>query len=280
MTKSVRKPSVSGQFYDSNKSILASHIKKLLGNAKNPSKKEISGIIVPHAGYSYSGKAAASAYSRIKGKKIDTFVILGVNHSGFENAVSFQDFETPLGVAENDIEFSKEISKIIKNNESFHLPEHSIEVQIPFLQIIFKKPRIVPILLGSIRYEECKRIASEIKKIAEKQKKKVCVIASSDFTHYGKAYGYLPFSGNNEQIKKKMHELDMKAVSFIEKMDSKGFFDFSSDKTICGRIPITVAIEACRLKKAKARLVEYCTSGDVSKDSENSVGYASIIFET
>jgi hypothetical protein len=284
----MRKEAAAGQFYEASRKELTEHLDelfKLKGSdaqkikIKVKAAKNVIGLIVPHAGYAYSGKAAASGYQMLKGMEIDTFIVIGVNHSGFESSVSLEDFETPLGIAENDDEFSEELAETIGKNEFPHKYEHSIEVQLPFLQYLFRTIKIVPVIIGNENYEKCLEIADAIAKIAKRQVKKVCIIASSDFTHYGQGYGFLPFAGTDEEVKKRMYALDKKAISFIEKMNGKEFFEFSSKTTICGRIPITIAIEACKLMKAKAKLIDYYTSGDVVRDYRNAVGYAAISFE-
>jgi hypothetical protein len=281
----MRNAVVAGQFYDAGKKELTEHLNelfKLKGKGALSQKARTAnflGLIAPHAGYFYSGKAAASAYKTLKNLKIDTFVIIGLNHSGFESSVSMEDFETPLGIAKNDAEFSEELSEVVGKSEFCHKYEHSVEVQLPFLQYLFKDIRIVPVIIGNESYEKCLEIARAIMKISKNLIKKVCIIASSDFTHYGAGYGFLPFSGSDEEVKKKLYELDKKAISFIEKMDSRGFFDFSNKTTICGRLPIVIAIETMRLMKAKAKLIDYYTSGDVSRDYKNAVGYAAISFQ-
>lgn len=270
----MRNASFAGQFYNEDIQALSSNLRKLFSESKAKPEKNAVGIISPHAGYEYSGKAAAESYSAIKNSKFDTFVILGTNHTGFENSVSLEDFETPFGKIENDDEFSEQL-KDFGSNELLHKYEHSIEVQLPFLQFIFKKPKIVPFLIGQNSYADCKKISKAISKIASEQKKKICMIASSDFTHYGKSYGYVPFAND---VKKKLYELDKKAISAILKMESSGFYKLSENMTICGRIPITIAIECCKIMKAKAKLLDYYTSGDVAKDYSSAVGYASIVF--
>jgi len=280
----MRKEAVAGQFYESSREKLESQLKELFSSAKkvqNKGLKSVNGLIVPHAGYFYSGKSAAAAYSLIKNMgKIDTFIIIGVNHSG-QSALSFEDFETPLGIAENDREFSKKISNAIGIDEieNAHRWEHSIEVQLPFIQFLAKKQiKIVPLLLGDMNFDECGKIARAIFQIAGDLNRRICLIASSDFTHYGSSYNFLPFSGNSEEIKKKLYALDRKAIDFIEKKDSKKFFEYSSQTTICGRIPTTIAVEYCKLIKSKPKLVDYYTSGDIVKDYSSAVGYAAIVF--
>ena len=274
----MRKPIVAGQFYPADKSVLESDIKKYI--KRNPDNA-IKAVIVPHAGYFFSGKCAGKAYSLIP--EAETYILLGVNHSGHgENiAISLENFETPLGEVKNNIQMSKEILKQLnlKEDNEAHKYEHSIEVQLPFLQIINKSVKkefskknfsIVPIILKNYNLETCKNLAKIIFQAAEKLKQEIVVIASSDFTHSGPNYGFIPA----ENPKK----IDKKAIDSILKLDSKGFFDIAEKTTICGAGAICTVIEISKLLGAKkAQLLEYYTSADVMP-SENKVGYTSIAF--
>jgi len=276
----MRKAVASGQFYPSDRLELKEKIDNLLKKAGIKGEKKTFGIISPHAGYEYSGQAAAFSYKTISKQKFDTFIILGVNHSGSGNriAVSGEDFEIPSGIAETDKEFCNELIKIYGESKTRDY-EHSIEVQLPFLLYLFGKIKIVPIALSLDDYEECAGLAEILEKIIKKLKRKICVIASSDFTHYGAGYGFVPFSGTDEKVKKKLYEMDGKAIKLIEKMKSEEFFEASRNMTICGAAPIAVAIELCKkLGAKKAKLLKYYTSGDISGDYSASVGYASMIF--
>jgi hypothetical protein len=277
----MRKAGFAGQFYPENAKELEKAVKSLMKGLKSAAKRKVYGIISPHAGYVYSGKAAASAYNQISGKEYDTFIILGVNHTGYGGkiSVSDEDFEIPSGIIKADREFCSELIKKFGRNDEAHKFEHSIEVQLPFLMHSSKNPRIVPIILSLESYEECKELAEELEKAIRKLKRNACIIASSDFTHYGYGYGFLPFTGNTEEVKKKLHELDKNAIKLIEKLKAKEFFEHSGNMTICGAAAITVSLELCkRLGAKKASLLKYYTSGDVSGDYNNSVGYASIVF--
>jgi len=268
----------AGQFYPSDRQELEKHIKKLIESSGKPEK--CIGVIAPHAGYNYSGNAAAFSYNAISKKDFDTFVIIGVNHSARTNiAVSNEGFSTPLGNAETDKEFCSELIKEYGANNFAHLYEHSIEVQIPFLVYLFKNPKIVPILISTEDYNECIKLAEKINNISENLKRKICIIASSDFMHYGQSYGFVPFSGTKAEVKKKMQNYDRKAINFIKNLKSRDFFDFAKSSTICGCAGIAVAIELCKMLGCKkAKLLDYYTSGDISGDYENSVGYASVAF--
>lgn len=279
-----RKPVVAGQFYYGDKKALKEQLEECFMSKFGPGElpedvrtKVIKGVIAPHAGYTFSGPCAAFAYKEIaEAQEPDLYIILGPSHSGSESCISLEDWETPLGIAKNDKEFGKaltENSKIPVNEES-HSMEHSIEVQVPFLQFVNKSFKFLPLMVShNISYNE---IAKAIQKTAEQLKKHMIVIASSDFTHYGFNYGYMPFQDN---VKENMAKLDKGAINKILKSDAEGFIDYCRDKdaTICGALPIATIIKTVNAKKAK--LLKYYTSGDIIGDYSNAVGYASILFE-
>jgi len=286
----VRKPIVAGSFYPAgfeelDKSINESFNSKF-GPGDLPLKrkdKEIKGIIAPHAGYVYSGACAAWAYKEIAESKFaDLYIMLGLSHSGFRTCVSLEDWETPFGTIQTDEEFGKKLmEKGIKHDEKAHQQEHSIEVQLPFLQFAckdyLKQLKIMPIIVSPDRdYQEIAKIISDtIKEL----KVKTCIIASSDFTHFGFNYSYFPFHDN---IKENMQKLDKGAIEHIKKLDAYHFLDYINETgaTICGQYPIAVMLELSKLLGAKkARLIHYYTSGEISGDYGSVVGYASIAVE-
>jgi len=293
-----REPAVAGQFYPAEKKELKKQIDGFFRSIEKTHDKRVFGIIAPHAGYYYSGQCAAQAYNSISSLKFDTIIILGTKHSVFgkDIAVSMQDFKTPLGTARNDVEFSEKLADMGFGDETAHEYEHSIEVQIPFLQRCLKDPKnsknslakkpsgfdgfmIVPIVIHA-DIDECKKLAKKIVSAARQLKRKICVIASSDFTHYGKSYGFTPFSGSDEEIKRDIYAIDKKAIEAICKMNSEKFSEIAGKTTICGASAIVTAIEACKMLGAKkGSLLKYCTSADMSEDYNTAVGYASIKFE-
>ena len=271
-----REEAVSGQFYPSDASELRKDVIGYIGNNKRSSAKPY-GIIVPHAGYSFSGRTAGYAFNALSGKKADTFIIIGTNHSSSETSLSLEDFKTPLGVAKNDRRFSEELVKLgIEVNERDHAFEHSIEVEIPFLQALFKDVRIVPIAASFSDFDECKRFSEKIVKTIEKLGRKACIIASGDFTHFGTYYGYNPFKATRSKI----YAIDKKAIDLISDLKAKEFFEYAKSTTICGASSISAGVETCRrLGARKATLVNYANSGDLTKDYENCVSYASWVIE-
>ncbi len=285
----VRKPIVADQFYEGSFNALDKQINKCFsskfGPGSLPSKKRdknIFGIISPHAGYMFSGSCQAWAYKELAESKFpDLFIMLGLSHSGFPSCVSLEDWETPFGVVKTDKEFIKRLMQNcdLKQNEAAHSQEHSIEVQLPFLQLVNKdhlnQIKIAPVIVSN----NYRNISEAIVKTIKETNKKVQVIASSDFTHYGLNYGYFPFSTD---IKENIYKLDKGAIEHIKRLDAYGFLSYIEETgaTICGKIPISTLIEISSLMGLKkAKLLHYYTSGDIINDYSSAVGYAAISIE-
>jgi len=276
---------VAGQFYQGTKDGLLKEIKdcfldKDFGPGGLPDEKKktgkILGGIAPHAGYGFSGMCQSFVYKAIaEGECPKTIVILGTNHTSTQCCISDEDWETPLGVVKTDDDLAKEISKCAKieiSNE-VHYSEHSIEVQLPFIQFCFgDKVKIVAIMIG--QNVDTTNVAKGIIKAIEG--KDVCVVASSDFTHFGYNYGYMPFRTDE---KKNMEKLDRGAIDYILDKNAKGFMEYieKTGATICGMFAIAVLIEI--FKKNTVKLLQYYTSADVIGDYSNAVGYGAIIFK-
>jgi AmmeMemoRadiSam system protein B len=284
-----RKPIVAGMFYADDFDKLSNQINDSFHSKFGPGAlpvkkrtKEIFGIIAPHAGYQFSGPGAAWAYKEIAESKLaDVYIILGLSHSGFGSCVSLEDWETPFGVVKGDEGFIRALmaNSGLKQDEDAHSQEHSIEVQLPFLQFVnkdyLKQLRIAPVIVSEDRkYGE---IAEAIAKTIKQTGKKAVIIASSDFTHYGVNYGFFPFSSD---IKENMYKLDNGAIDEIKKLNADGFLEYidNTGATICGKIPIAAAIASCTLLGAKkAKLLMYYTSGDIVKDYSSAVGYGAVV---
>jgi len=263
----MREPVVSGSFYEDNFDNLSKQIENCFekGPGTLPIKRkdvEIKGVISPHAGYFFSGKCMAWVYKEIGESKFPSvYVIIGTNHYNNETLVNLDDWKTPFGIIRNyGDDLGLEKSKMDG--------EHSIEVQLPFLQFVskdrLKEVKILPIVTSSYN----KDVVEKIRKIKNK-----VVIASSDFTHYGDNYNYKPFIYNK---KENLYLEDKKAIDFILKLDVKGFLDYSKNKTICGKGAIAMVMDLC--KDSKTRLVDYYTSGDVVNNYDNAVGYGGVVF--
>lgn len=274
----MRYPAVAGSFYPAGEERLREEVKgcfrKGAGEPKFGVRKGLLGVISPHAGYVYSGWVASYAYSEIASNfsQPPTFVILGPNHTGRGSgvALSTEDWETPLGVVENDKELGKLIqknSRIVDFDEVAHEGEHSIEVQLPFLQFLYKKPKVVPICVGLGDYEVADDIGRAIIKASQAAGKETLIIASSDFTHFEDAQS--------------AKEKDGIALKAIEKLDARLFLNEvrMNDISICGYAPIMVAMIYSKLAGGKeAKVLKYANSGDVTRDYHEVVAYCSVAF--
>jgi AmmeMemoRadiSam system protein B len=288
--KTTRKAAVAGQFYPANFTELQQMIHDCFNHEKGPGDlplnkrtKKVFGIVAPHAGYVFSGPCAAWVYKEIGEAEFpDTYIILGVNHGGNETCSCNQDWETPFGIVKCDLEFVRALNDNgIPINNAAHQQEHSIEVQIPFLQFVNKdnlsRMTIVPIMIGDEFFHEH---AEKIRKTVKELDKKVVIVASSDFTHYGRNYGYIPFELD---VKKKLKELDLNAAGYVKNIDPEGFVNYVgyNNATICGRCTLPVMLELLKHKKdrMKVDLLQYYSSGDITGDYKNCVGYAAIVLK-
>ncbi len=272
----IRGAAVAGSFYPADGAALKAMTTKMLAAAVAPPAKGIHSFVAPHAGYTYSGSVAACAYRLValqaQEKKIDTYVVIGPNHTGMGEplAVSMQDWRTPLGLVKNDAELSKRIiaeSHNISADEEAHAEEHSIEVQLPFLQSVVKEPRCVFICMGDQGLLASKILQDAVEKAASKLERSIAVIASSDLDHYEPA----------ETAKRK----DAPAVKELERVDGRAFWESirKSGDSACGFGPITVSAMFARDRGAsRGLLLKYANSGDITGDYKSVVSYASFAF--
>ena len=285
-----RKAMFAGKFYAKTESELDKQITECFQNKNGPGDLPISkrtgsikAIITPHAGYNYSGPCAAWAYKEIAESEFaELYIIIGPNHHSHVNAISMEGYETPFGLARVDQDFARKLiekNDELKIDEQTHELEHSIEVQVPFLQFATKdhmhELKILPIIIGDIDY---KKFALDLKELIMETDKKVIVIISSDFMHYGHEHHHIPFS---KDVKENIYKVDGQAIELIKKLDSEGFLTFIEENhdTICGAMPIAIILKA--LKDSAVTLEQYYTSADLEEDQryKNSVSYAAIVFK-
>ncbi|MBR9677212.1 AmmeMemoRadiSam system protein B [Candidatus Woesearchaeota archaeon] len=277
-----RKPIVAGSFYpedfnELDKAINNSFTQEL-GPGELPGKrtnKKLKAIIVPHAGITYSGMCAAWAYKEL-GESVfaKTYILLGPNHSGIDGGVLLDDFMTPFGIVKTDKSLAQKlIANGLQESKKSHDSEHSIEVQLPFLQFVSRDNLSNLQIIAITISEDYSKAAQVIKKTLEQTGKAddVIFIVSSDFTHYGQSYNYIPFVYN---IDEELDRLDGKAFELIKKFDITGFDDFLKDTkaTICGAYAIKTLMQ---LVDGKVELLCYYRSSKLTKDQKNSVSYAS-----
>ena len=263
----VRNPVVAGQFYPASTSALKEMIEMYVD--EKVEKEEVIGVVSPHAGYVYSGPVAGAVISRVKFK--DTFIILGPNHTGRGKPVSIMTegtWQTPLGEVEIDTELGKRIlasSGYLQEDPLAHQYEHSIEVQLPFLQYFKPDIRIVPITYAYASGAAYQEIGRKIARAIKDLNREVVIMASSDMTHYEP----------QESAQKK----DMQAIEAILDLNEEELLRRVGELNIsmCGYAPAVSLISAAKELGAKgAELVMYQTSGDTSGDYSSVVGYAGI----
>ncbi len=271
-----RKPAVSGMFYAGTARELKEQIewcyKHELGPGAVPrvnsrGLREIVAIVVPHAGYYYSGPVAAHAYNELADDGVpDTAVILGPNHTGYGHPVSVwvgAVWNTPFGEVEiNEALARRLLGGVIEADETAHMHEHSVEVQLPWLQHLYESVRIVPIAMLAQDIETARAVGKAISRSDDN----LIIVASSDFTHY---------EPHNIAM-----ERDGSVIEAIVNLDEEELYERCQrlNCTMCGYGPVASVIVAAKEMGAKrASLLKYATSGDTSGDFSQVVGYGSIV---
>lgn len=265
----VRQPAVAGKFYPRTERQVREEIDHLydtyLGrrpvlNRNGP--RNIVGLVVPHAGYVYSGPVAAHAYAALAEDGFpEAFIVIGPNHSGvgMPVAMTTEDFDTPLGRVNINKDIVSRLGRLVADDPMAHRYEHSIEVQLPFIQYIKEDVTFVPISMAAQDHETAAEVADEIKAACEGRD--VVIIASTDFSHYVPA-----------QVAARQ---DRPVIDRILALDPEGVYDTVIRKNVsmCGYGPVMAMLMASGGKRAE--LLKYGNSGDVSP-MEDVVGYAAI----
>lgn len=268
----LKKSIIAGSWYPGNPSILKRDIENYFNSVSSPELKgEVVGLISPHAGYMYSGQIAAYAYNLIRGKKYDVVIVVGPSHRVAFHGVSVFSrggYETPLGIVPVDeglAEEIKKISPIVADFPGAHLQEHSVEIQLPFLQIALGDFLFLPLVMGDQDVNTCQELAEAIYKAS--RGKKILIVGSSDLSHF---YSY--------NVAKKM---DAIVLDYLKNGDAIGLLKSLENGEVeaCGGGPMAVSILVARMMKAeKAYLLKYANSGDVTGDKNSVVGYASAVY--
>jgi MEMO1 family protein len=267
----LRLPAVAGRFYPEDPKELARQIAAFAAPAGESPRPAIA-CMVPHAGYRYSGHVAGAVYARLK--LPHRFLLLGPRHfpRGKAQAIlSEGSWQTPLGHAKIDSELARELKSAcgeLCEDQVAHATEHALEVQLPFLQSLRSDFRFVPIALGTTDYPQLESLGRAIAEVLRRQSDPVLVIASSDMNHYEP----------DEVTRRK----DGRALERLLALDGRGLFDVVRREgiTMCGFGPAVSMLTAAGLLGAtKATLVRYATSGDISGDRDEVVGYAGVILE-
>lgn len=281
-SKKLREPAVAGLFYPAEKDALARAIDGYLAAATDQHLAAVRAIVVPHAGYQYSGPTAACAYRQVAGRDFKTVIILAPSHYALFRGASVSgadEVSTPLGrvpiaalakeLARHKPFVAEEPCRVQRPSwfrqssrrapesgaDTAHTWEHSDEVQVPFLQRALKRFDIVPVVLGEVEPAEVARV------LADRIDDQTLLVASSDLSHYH------PYE--------RARELDRKCVDAICRLDIGAM----EDQEACGKVPIMVLLHIARQKGWTARMLDYRNSGDTAGDKSGVVGYAAIAFE-
>ncbi len=270
---------LAGQWYPAERDELSSQIAGYLNAATGEIYPQVQALILPHAGYRYSGQTAAYGVRQLQGKQFSRVIVMGPSHrvplSNMAAIPSGTGTRTPLGIVPYDTEF---IQKMRGYNLVGTVPpageqEHSAGIQVPLLQQGLGEFHLVLMILGQMDEKTTKRLADILCGLIDE---KTLVIASSDFTHYGPNYGYTPF---NDKVQENIKALDMGAFAEIEKKNPAGFRAYCerTGATICGEVPISVLLSMLPAG-SQAHLLHYDTSGRMMGDDVNSVSYLAAAF--
>jgi len=266
----IREPVAAGTFYSASSDVLRDQIESMVD--KKASLKKVLGVVSPHAGYQFSGAVACELFSNVK--ITDTVIMLGPNHTGLGKPFALYaegNWRMPFGDVSIDRDISAALLRktdLIEEDVTVHANEHSLEVQIPIMQYFKPDIRIVPIVIGTTGLKECLEVAEKVADVIKESGKDILIVASSDMTHYE----------SQRDVEKK----DKIAIDAVLKLDEKLLLK-SVEKyniTMCGYIPTVIMISAVKaLGATSARLIKYQTSGDITGDYSQVVGYAGILAE-
>lgn len=280
----VRPPAFAGSWYPGDVTALAKLIDELLAKAAPP---EITGkprgLIAPHAGYQYSAPTAAAAYATLRGHTYQRVIVIAFSHRyasryrGVDVPKDLRAYKTPLGEVPLDRAACAALLKspAFSSNAAIGDTEHSLELQLPFLQRVLKNFNLVPLLVGEMTDADFARAAQALGPLVDDE---TLLVASSDFTHYGPNYGFVPFK---DDVEHKLRALADQAAAPLLRCDYDGFVaDLAqTHDTICGRGPICLLLRTLALKGgAQGTRTAYETSGHLVNDWENSVTYQSFVF--
>jgi len=266
-----RPPAVAGSFYEASPERLLAQVQACLAaNEKAAAKERFIGAVVPHAGLMYSGHVAAALYEVAQLPR--RFIILCPNHTGIGHFAAINregEWRTPLGSVPVDTSLADALmanTKLLGEDWKAHSREHSLEVQLPFLQQLAGNFTFVPICLAAPRYAFCEEIGNAVAEVVASRGEPIAIIASSDLNHY-----------ENQEITLRK---DQSAIDAVLALDPDGLWRVveEQDISMCGFIPTTTMLIAAKKLGAKsARLIKHATSGDINRDYSHVVGYAAIL---
>lgn len=263
----IRMPAVANQFYPADPAILQKTISKFTPDQLDPSPSHA--VIVPHAGYIYSGKTAALTFANTFIP--ENIIVIGPNHHGLGATIALTEAESwqmPMGKLPVNRTLCQLIGEggIVTADEKAHSLEHSLEVQLPFIQYHRPEANITPLVIGQISLDQCLQLAGDLAKAISNYNQPVLIVASTDMSHY--------------LSRKKASQKDQMAIEEIINLNPKGLYQtvINNRISMCGFIPATIALAtAIELGANKAKLIDYTDSGETSGDIDQVVGYAGLV---
>ena len=277
----VRPSALAGTWYPEDPQALEQAVDGLLAEAAPGASPEggIRALVVPHAGYAYSGRIAAAAFALVRGGQYRRVLLVAPSHHGDFRGLSIADvdaYATPLGEVPLDGEAVARLrrSSLVRADPGAHRKEHAIEIELPFLQRALGSGwGLVPVLVGALEPEDYPEVADLLRPLVDAE---TLVVVSSDFTHYGARFGYLPFPPD-AQASERIRALDEGAIARVLARDGPGLLDYRARTgiTVCGIRPLALLLH---LLPADARIerIAYGTSGDLTDDWRSSVSYVAL----
>lgn len=287
MNAGVRRAYFDGQFYDRDKTALLKYLTALVKEELTAERAgdHVRAVILPHAGYCFSARTAVKTLLKAIDGNYSRILILAPSHRVFFRGIAlaeFAAFQTPLGDVPVDTDSVLSIAgtgnEYIAYMTEAHEREHSLEVQLPLLQHFFKDFELIPIITGLITEASARQIAIPLK---EWWREDILWVVSSDFTHYGSSFNYVPF---RRAVRENLRELDLGAIKFIVEEDLHGFCEYldRTRATICGCGAIEILLAVLELVNIHetngAELIHYTNSGNMTSDYSQCVSYAGIAF--
>jgi MEMO1 family protein len=277
--KNVLDSRLAGSWYSKDAETLQKEIDGYLAAIEGDTLADVQALILPHAGYRFSGQTAAYGLRHVKGGDYNRVIIIGPTHRmPMENIASLPDathYATPLGETPLDLDFIEKLKTypLFRHVPGVHENEHSVQIELPLLQAVLDEFQLVPMVAGQLDLETARKMGRILGGLIDE---KTLVVASTDFTHYGPNFRYQPF---REDVENNLRELDMGAVEFIRNRDAAGFMSYISETgaTICGRYPVAVLLSMLS-ENTEAHILRYDTSGNITGDFSNSVSYCTIAF--
>jgi AmmeMemoRadiSam system protein B len=267
----LRPPAVAGRFYPSDARELTRLIQKFTAGDPGNEKLHVRACLVPHAGYIYSGGVAGAVFSRIF--LPNKIIVVGVRHAppGADLAILSEGaWRTPLGDVPLDGWLAQKLMQYcpeLQEDSVAHRREHSLEVEIPFLQVLDPGFAFVPVAVGTLRFADLRELGNALARVLQESREEILIVTSSDMNHYE----------DDETTRGK----DEQAIEKLKALDAQGLYEVCREKRIsmCGLGPAIATLTAMKqLGAQRGELVSYATSGDINGDRGAVVGYAGMIF--